>query len=71
MSLGLPIGQVLLLGLGGALVFMNVLLAAFNILPLGPLDGAGVLRGMLPDHWLRVTTACATTPTPCPSSSCS
>jgi Zn-dependent protease len=52
MTLGLPIGQVLLLGLGGALVFMNVLLAAFNILPLGPLDGAGVLRGMLPDHWL-------------------
>lgn len=50
--LGLPLGQVLLLGLGGALVFMNVLLAAFNILPLGPLDGAGVLRGFLPDHWL-------------------
>lgn len=51
-SLGLPMGQVLLLGLGGALVFMNVLLAAFNLLPLGPLDGAGVLRGVLPDAWL-------------------
>lgn len=50
--LGLPISQVLLLGLGGSLVFMNVLLAAFNILPLGPLDGAGVLRGVLPDSWL-------------------
>ena len=50
--LGLPLGQVLLLGLGGSLVFMNVLLAAFNILPLGPLDGAGVLRGVLPDPWL-------------------
>lgn len=50
--LGLPMGQVLLLGLGGSLVFMNVLLAAFNILPLGPLDGAGVLRGMLPDRVL-------------------
>ncbi len=51
-DMGLPMGQVLLLSLGGALVFMNVLLAAFNILPLGPLDGAGVLRGMLPDRWL-------------------
>lgn len=50
--LGLPIDQVMLLGLGGALVFMNVLLAAFNILPLGPLDGAGVLRGVLPDRVL-------------------
>lgn len=50
--LGLPLGQVLLLGLGGSLVFMNVLLAAFNILPLGPLDGAGVLRGVLPGPWL-------------------
>lgn len=51
-QLGLPMGQVLLLGLGGALVYMNVLLAAFNLLPLGPLDGAGVLRGVLPDRWL-------------------
>lgn len=42
--------QVMFLGLGGALVQMNVLLAAFNMLPVGPLDGAGVLGGFLPDH---------------------
>jgi Zn-dependent protease len=41
---------VLVLGLGGSLVQMNVLLAAFNILPIGPLDGAGVLGGFLPDR---------------------
>lgn len=49
-ALGLDAGQVLVLGLGGALVYLNILLAAFNILPLGPLDGAGVLGGFLPDH---------------------
>ena len=47
---GLPAGTVLVLGLGGALVQLNILLAAFNIIPLGPLDGAGVLGGFLPDH---------------------
>lgn len=51
-NLELPVGLMLVLSLGGALVTMNVLLAAFNILPLGPLDGAGVLRGMLPDRML-------------------
>ncbi len=51
-KLDLSAGQMLVLSLGGALVTMNVLLAAFNILPLGPLDGAGVLRGVLPDRIL-------------------
>ena len=49
-SMGLDAGQVLVLGLGGALVHLNILLAAFNIIPLGPLDGAGVLGGFLPDR---------------------
>lgn len=49
-GMGLDSGKVALLGLGGALIHLNVLLAAFNIIPLGPLDGAGVLGGFLPDH---------------------
>ena len=49
-SMGLDTGKVVLLGLGGALVHLNILLAAFNLIPLGPLDGAGVLGGFLPDH---------------------
>ena len=48
-DMGLDTGVVVLLGLGGALVKLNILLAAFNIIPLGPLDGAGVLGGLLPD----------------------
>jgi Zn-dependent protease len=49
-SMGLDTGMVVMLGLGGALVRLNILLAAFNIIPLGPLDGAGVLGGFVPDH---------------------
>jgi Zn-dependent protease len=49
-GMGLDTGKVVLLGLGGALVHLNILLAAFNLVPLGPLDGAGVLGGFLPDH---------------------
>ena len=47
---GLDAGKVLVLGMGGALVRLNILLAAFNLIPLGPLDGAGVLAGFLPDR---------------------
>lgn len=50
LNAGLDPARVLLLAMGGALVKLNILLAAFNIIPLGPLDGAGVLGGFLPDH---------------------
>ena len=37
----------LFLALGGRLVLVNFGLAMFNLLPLGPLDGGGILRGFL------------------------
>jgi Zn-dependent protease len=30
---------------------LNVLLCLFNLLPLPPLDGAGILQGLLPDRY--------------------
>ena len=42
----------LFLALLGRLVLINVGLALFNLLPMGPLDGAGILRGFLPWRWL-------------------
>ena len=47
-ALGLGTGMTLSLALCGRLVLINLGLALFNLLPMGPLDGAGILRGMLP-----------------------
>jgi len=41
-------GAVLTMTLLGRLVIINIGLAIFNLLPFGPLDGAGILRGFLP-----------------------
>ena len=41
-------GSVLAMTLLGRLVIINISLALFNLLPFGPLDGAGILRGFLP-----------------------
>ncbi len=35
-------------------VLLNLILMAFNLIPLPPLDGSHVLRHMLPYNWLRV-----------------
>ena len=50
-SAGLGNVQTLFLVLLGRLVMINLLLALFNLLPLGPLDGAGILRGIVPSSW--------------------
>ncbi len=50
--LGLGTAMTLALALTGRLVLINIGLALFNLLPMGPLDGAGILRGMLPWRWL-------------------
>jgi Zn-dependent protease len=44
----LPVGYQLLFLAG----FANGLLAAFNMLPLPPLDGSALLERFLPDNWL-------------------
>jgi Zn-dependent protease len=50
--LGLGSAMTLALALTGRLVLINIGLALFNLLPMGPLDGSGILRGMLPWQWL-------------------
>lgn len=36
-----------------AAMYINILLAAFNLLPLPPLDGAEIVNVLLPDVWAR------------------
>jgi Zn-dependent protease len=53
--LGTPEGSVLhpLAFLLSVALSLNVLLFLFNLLPLPPLDGAGILQGLLPDSYGR------------------
>lgn len=51
-ALELGSAMTLALALAGRLVLINIGLALFNLLPMGPLDGAGILRGLLPWRWL-------------------
>jgi Zn-dependent protease len=38
----------------GAFISVNILLAAFNLIPIPPLDGSHVVRHMLPESGKRV-----------------
>jgi len=40
-----------LLAMGLASVWINLLLAVFNLLPIPPLDGSKILLGLLPSKW--------------------
>ena len=48
----LSVGQVFTLTLLGRLVIINIGLAIFNLLPVGPLDGASIARGFMPHRWV-------------------
>ncbi len=45
-----PFAQTLL----GQLIFINIGLAAFNMVPIPPLDGHKILTGLLPDFWFPI-----------------
>ena len=47
--MSVPIAKIL-----SSLVYLNVLLAVFNMLPIPPLDGGNVLAGLLPPNLAEI-----------------
>jgi len=54
-ALPVRLGEVELIGFPGLLIeqiiFINLLLTAFNLVPIPPLDGSKILAGILPAFW--------------------
>lgn len=42
------------LQLAGSIVFINIILAVFNLVPIPPLDGSKVLFALLPYQWMHI-----------------
>lgn len=45
---------VMSIGLVQPLIYINLILAAFNLIPVPPLDGSKILAGLLPDYGTRI-----------------
>lgn len=52
--LGLPAAPELVMSFVQQLVLVNLLLAAFNLIPIPPLDGLKILTGLLPAFWYPI-----------------
>ena len=61
-GLGIPLWKLVLLGFSGTLIWTNILLMGFNLIPVAPLDGAAILRGLLPDRALPAYDRIQTNP---------
>lgn len=50
-GVGAPVGVHYLIYFIYFLMYINIILAVFNFLPIPPLDGSKILAGLLPDAW--------------------